>query len=380
MAEGDIDVVLDSLIFESTRCYESQIIHITDDIYAIVYKGDGLDGWLCTVSIDAAGNIGAAVIDSYEFDTDKGYFPRIIHISGTVYALCYTGTDLDGFLRTINIEANGNIGAGPIDTFEYETVYSQPQSIIHIAGRVYAIAYGYTATAGRVTTVTINADGSIDSPVIEKVTYLPTPFLEPEIIHVTGNIYAIVYKGTSNHGFVLTISIDIDGDIGGAIIDTFEFDTGFCEEPWIVHVSGETFAIVYKGPDSDGWLKTVSIDASGNIGASALDSWEFDADQGSTPHIIPVSGNAFSIVYKDAAGDGWIKTVTIEANGTIGGAAIDSFEFDNVKCERPFIVHVGGDVYAISYIDTNDEGKLRTIGIETLFPAPMLHLPLMGIG
>lgn len=380
MAEGDIDVVIDTLIFEPARCYESQIIHVADDIYAIVYKGDGLDGWLCTVSIDAAGNIGAAVIDSYEFDTDKGYYPRIIHISGTVYALCYTGTDLGGFLKTINIEANGNIGAGPIDTFEYDTGYSSPQSIIHIAGPVYAIAYGYLTQQGRVTTVTINADGSIDDPVIEKVTYLPTPFLEPEIIHVTGNIYAIVYKGADDDGFVLTISIDIDGDIGGAIIDTLEFETDFCEEPWIVHVTGAIFAICYKDANSDGWLKTVSIDALGDIGAAVIDSFEFDGDQGTYSHMIRVSGNAFSIVYCGPAADGWMKTITIDAAGNIGGAPIDSFEFDAVKCERPWIIHVVGDVYAISYIDTNDDGKLRTIGIETLFGAPPLHLPLMGIG
>lgn len=380
MAEGDINVVLDSFEFEANRCYNPRIIHVVDDIYAIVYRDVDGDGQLLTVSIDDTGDIGASVIDQYEFDTTRAYDPRIIHIYGTVFAIAYTGADYDGWIITITISAAGDIGGAPIDSMEYDAVKSLPQSIIHVAGIIYAIAYTGNLTKGYVCTFTISDAGDIGAAVIEKAAWLPTPMNEPEIIHVYATVYAIVYKGTSDHGTINTLSILSDGDIGGAAIDTFEFDTGFCEDPRIIQVSNTIFAIVYKGPDSDGFLKTVSIANNGNIGASVIDTFEFDPSMGLIPYIIHVSGDVYSIAYTGPDSDGFVKTITIASDGTITEPAIDSFEFETVEADQCIIIHVTGDIYAIVFDRGNDEGVLKTIGVETILPGAMRYFPLMGIG
>ncbi|MBA7591946.1 hypothetical protein ES708_34117 [subsurface metagenome] len=99
------------------------------------------------MEIDSAGNITDPVVDSQEFDTVGGVSPRIIHISGTIYAITYakaigTANKWRLWLRTISIADNGTIGA-EVDSLEFDT--NSPNAlgsnIIHISGDIYAIAH-----------------------------------------------------------------------------------------------------------------------------------------------------------------------------------------------------------------------------------------------
>jgi hypothetical protein len=47
------------------------------------------------------------VIETVAFDTGAGYEPRIIPISGDVFAIAYRGVNSDGFVKTININTQG---------------------------------------------------------------------------------------------------------------------------------------------------------------------------------------------------------------------------------------------------------------------------------
>ena len=80
MAEGDIGAVIDSGIFDAVRGYWHRAIHISGDVFAVAYQGPDTDGWLCTLTIDSAGGIGA-VIDTLEFDAAEASSVRIIHVS-----------------------------------------------------------------------------------------------------------------------------------------------------------------------------------------------------------------------------------------------------------------------------------------------------------
>ena len=73
-------------------------------------------GWLKTVEIADDGTISNAQIDTLEWDTANGYFPQIIPVSGDVYAIAYRGTDVDGFLKTVQITSDGQIGNAVIDS------------------------------------------------------------------------------------------------------------------------------------------------------------------------------------------------------------------------------------------------------------------------
>ena len=65
------------------------------------------------------------------------------------------------------------------------------------------------------------------------------------------------------------VQITSTGDIG-TNIDTYQFDALDCRTPDIFHVMSNIYAIAYEGPDADGWIKTVTIESNGDIGSSVL--------------------------------------------------------------------------------------------------------------
>ena len=116
------------------------------------------------------------------------------------------------------------------------------------------------------------------------------------------------------------------------------------------------YVIAYTGDTDDGFLKTVQIAGSGEIGNEEIDSFEFDVVKGKTPDIIPISGDVYAIAYAEDGDDGRLITVTIANDGQITEAIIDSVEFDNAKGKTPNIIHISGNVYAIAYAGTATMG------------------------
>ncbi len=99
--------------------------------------------------------------------------------------------------------------------------------------------------------------------------------------------------------------------------DTFEFDILKGKTPNIVPISGDVYAIAYAGDGDDGFLKTVTIAANGQITDTVIDTLEFDTLKGNTPNIVPISGNVYAIAYAGDGDDGFLKTIVITASGQI---------------------------------------------------------------
>jgi len=236
---------------------------------------DGIEtnyGWRVS---DDAEEIGtevytSTVSDTLEFDTVRGKTPDIIHIAGDIYAIAYTGgpADLDlGYLKTVEIASSGNIINTVIDTMEFDALKGKT----------------------------------------------------PDIINVSGDVYAIAYAGNDDDGFLTTVQIATSGNITDTVIDTLEFDTLAGKTPSIINVSAKLYAIAYAGDGDDGFLTTVKIFDNGNIAATVIDTLEFDTLKGATPDIIPISGDIYAIAYAGDGDDGFLKTVDIAtANALIG--------------------------------------------------------------
>jgi len=355
--------VSDALEFDIAKGEEPDIIHVSGTTYAIAYRGSGDEGFLVTVDIAANGDITDTVIDTLNFDTDNGFEPNIIHVSSDIYAIVYRGENDDGFLITVEISADGDITDTVIDTFEHDTDNGFEPNIIHVSSDIYAIAYRSWQSDGWLSTVQIADNGDITGSIIDTLEFDNNQGYEPDIIHISGNTYAIVYRGQGNDGFLKTVEIAADGDITDTVIDTFEYDTDKGYEPDIIPVSGNIYAIAYRSDSNFDFLLTVEIAADGDITDTVIDTLDFVADKGYEPDIIHISGNIYAVAYRGPNDDGFLKTVEIVANGNITDTAIDTFEFDTDKCSEPDIIHVFGSTYAIAYGGENDDGWLRTLQI-----------------
>ena len=197
-------------------------------------------------------------------DIDVGKIPDIIPVNGDIYAIPYEGAGDDGFLKTVEIASTGEIRDEELDTLEFDTSNGQTPDIIWISGDVYAIAYEGSGTDGFLKTATIADDGVIGNSVIDTLEFDTSEGQAPDIISISGDVYAIAYEGPGDDGFLKTITIADDGQITDAIIDTFEFDTTNGETPKIIPVSG-VYAIAYSGGGADVFLQTIEILTDGQI-------------------------------------------------------------------------------------------------------------------
>jgi|GEM_PF-1326087 len=357
------DTIINSYEFDAADGAKPCIIHISGTVYAIAYTGSGRDGWLKTVNIAADGTITQSTISSYEFDTGTGFEPRIIHISGNVYAIAYRGPGNDGFLKTVTIAANGVITQATISTYEFDASNCVEPDIIHISGDVYAVAYTGPGSDGFLKTVTIAANGVITQATISTYEFDTADCAKPEIIHIFGNIYAIVYTGSQSDGFLKTVTIAANGIITQATIDTWEFNTTNGADCEIFHVSGDIYGIAYRGAVNTGNLMTLTINTNGTIVKSAISSTAFDGNQGYEPNVLYIGGDVYAISYRDAAADGVLKTFQIQTNGIINGTPVDTLVFDAGAGYEPWIINVGIDSYAIAYRGPQGDGWLCTVGV-----------------
>lgn len=332
--------------------FDSDFIEVTGGVAQLVATSGGV------------AEIDGTEIGNYEYDTQSGRYSEIIHISGDVYAVVHRGDDSDGFVRTFEIDTAGNITVPEIDSLEFHTTNIIWPKIKQVNGNIYAIVYEGNNAEGIIATVTIETDGTIGNAVIDKNEYDATAGKDPDIAVVNTGIIAVVSEGRFGDGFLDTFTIDGAGNISNSAVDTLEFDSQDGEEARIIHVSGDIFAIAYKGKHSDGFLKTVNIDSSGNIDNSIIDSFEFDTVNGEDPEIFLIDGSIFGILYRGDATEGYLKTLSIDGAGTIG-AVINTFEFDTVAAMNPDIAWVTSNQYAIAYSGGGNNGEVSLVTIET---------------
>jgi hypothetical protein len=328
-----------------------------------------------TVTVNATGgsgtgNITKTVKDTLLFYTSTCFEPDMIQVSNNVCVIAYRGASNTGYLKTASIAANGDIGNSVISTLTLDTTCYTP-SIIQVTSGIYAIAYRGASNRGNIKTVSILANGTIGSSVISTLIFDTTTCYEPDIVQVASNIYAIAYRGASTRGYLKTVSITAGGVIGGSAISTLIFDTSACNIPNIKQVTSSIYAIAYNGPSNDGYLKTVSVSANGTIGGSAISTLIFDTTC-YEPDIVQVASNIFAIAYRGPSNDGYLKTESISANGTIGGSVISTLIFDTTTCYEPDIILATGNTYIIAYRNSSNLGYLKTVSIAsngTIAPA-----------
>ncbi|KKK79037.1 hypothetical protein LCGC14_2837540, partial [marine sediment metagenome] len=208
----------------------------------------------------SAGNIGAAAIDTLEFDTDLGQYADLINISGTMFAVAYQGPSGDGWLATFNIASNGTIDNATTATSEFDTANCSYPRILNVSGDVYAIAYRGTANAF-IKTLTISGAGAI-SAVTDTLELESSAGTFTDMVNVSGTVFAVSYlKLLASTGFIETFTISPSGTFS-AVIGILEFEpTEIQSYPAIISIpNSAVVCMVYGGPDLDGFAKTALID------------------------------------------------------------------------------------------------------------------------
>ena len=283
------------------------------------------------------GLVTGSVLSTYEFDAQESRNDAqnsVCRINNTEYwAIAFTGdtgTDNDGFLRTVRIHNNnGTIQKSIVSSYEYDTSNGYEASIYKRAGtNIYVVLYSdYTAVKTYVKTFRISDVGIITNPYIDTKT-LTTFGYYPFGMFLTDDIFLVsIYESTSEDGFLESIRINASGTIDDTSKDTEEFDTTFCSKPSMCIVDSGTIALSYTSGSGTGdhTLKTLNISSVGII-SSYTDTWNYESDPKTGSIVEKVSGNIYSLTYLDSGNDVNCKTVSISNTGMITKSFIDSVE------------------------------------------------------
>ena len=274
------------------------------------------------LSYAAQGDIGS-VVDSLEFDTDIAITPQILQINGDYFAVVYESSSDSVVLKTFTVGSTGTIGDSVTDT---QTV-----------------------------------DGSLAAT--------------PKIMHITNDKYLVIYEDNGQiHGSVWTISntgvITNTAVTAGAQIGSV---TG--TDPDIVLLSGtpggtQYYAIAYRTSGGNGAIQTISVPAAGTS-ISAVENLGTIGDTASDIEIVKLGDHKTAVAYRDSSNIGKVKVVNISDDGTdpnVTGVpstvSLNSGTALSSSSDLDF-VHVTGTVYAVSYSDSSNAGKIETLAITS---------------
>lgn len=289
--------IISSGNFETSRIEDNlDIIRISGNVYAVVY---GLfvfpnqdDGYVTTISIDIDGTVGA-VIDTLKFEDTYCRDPNIVRVgTSDYYAIAYEASGDDGWVVTVNIDSAGTIPATITDSLEFDTSAINFPKIFHIDGDYYGVCYGSSGDFGAIATMTISSAGVIPATITDKGYWELTDGDYPDITRLTTDYFGVVYKGVDSDGFVATISVSNTGNVS-IQRDVYEFlPNSSTLYPKIIHIAGIVYALFYQNA-GNGYIKTINI---GNLKAAGYiwveGGFRFIDDDGTETVVGDLGGHA----------------------------------------------------------------------------------------
>ena len=288
------------------------------DTYAIAHQGQGQDGWIETFTVSADGT-SITEVARLEYDENKSKWSSLVQVDSDTYALAY-GNNNGAQICALTISADGST-ITLAQTLLHDSGASQEvkNSIVKVDSDTYALAFRGTNSDGFITTFTISADGSTITEVASLEHDTDTGKYN-SLIQVDSDTYALAYSGSGDDGYITTFTISSDGATITEVA-SLEHDTDNGTWNSLVQVDSDTYALTYAGTDNDGYITTFTISADGST-ITEVASFEHDAGNGEGNSIVQLDADTYVLGYEGPGSDGYIKTFTIQSDGSMGSTVI----------------------------------------------------------
>lgn len=380
MAYGDIGTVQGTYEFDTSGATNCHIIHIDGDVYAIAYCDAGTQCHLQTLTIPSNGILTSPYIDDLVVNTRDGIAAQISRVSANIYIIAGRDSQFRCTMSTVEIATNGQITDPIKDSWAWVVVSQNWHAWARRSGTIVALAFSGSGMDGFLYSVAIDAAGLIDKTAEDILEFDTELALPGHIVQVNGGVFAIAYQGPAGDGWIKTFTLGLLGELPSLPIPLLEFETDISVAPWLTRVHEGIYAIPYKGPSNYGKICTVAITDVGVITASGFDPKEFNTTHCDNPSSVSCGGNFLAIAYAGPDLDGFLTTVEIAATGEITAGPYPTFEFDEANGLDPSIIRIAGNVYAIAYTGADGDGFLKTVTIESPPEHPADHSLMMGMG
>ncbi|MDC0218224.1 hypothetical protein OAJ86_04300 [Nitrosopumilus sp.] len=328
-SDGTSIVQVNTLKHDDNRGQFNSLVHVDSNTYALAYTGDNFFGYISTFTIDSAGAITPILIQDHtnhasasanlEHDDNQGKFNSLVQVDSNTYALAYSGNESNGYISTFTILSDGS-SIVEVETLEHDGSNGGHNSLLQIDSDTYALAYSGHRADGYVTTFTISSDGS-------SITEVAGSILEHDenkgefnsLVHVGGDTYALAYSGNESDGYISTFTIDSNGAITPILIQYHAVKGGSANlehdeiqgiHHSLVQVDSDTYALAYTGTNANGFISTFTISSDGSS-IVKVKTLEHDTDVGNYNSLVHVGSDIYALAYTSGQKDGWITTFKI---------------------------------------------------------------------
>jgi hypothetical protein len=335
MAYGDIVGFLDSELIDGYMS-AATIIPLDGGRFAIFYQGTDHDGWVKVLSVDAAGVF--TLIDSWEFDAGYAIMGQdgrcALTVNADIRAVFYRDAGNANRVRTFSVTDAGVITKSTISTAAADSGLNQFRNAVKKAGTNVHVCVYQKVWDTVIRTWTINDDGTGVSTADSWMFISPGTYTGAYIQHISGDIFAVAYSDGSNR-YLKTFSIDDSGNITKSFIDSIYLrgHTSYTEH--IHHVAGTVFALFFNGSNAvrtyniadDGTITHIASDTFGTYGAGSL---------GINKAFYLAGQHVFFCNIRKSGWEGRLTTKVINSDGSIGskldevayGGTIVQYVFD----------------------------------------------------
>lgn len=312
------------------------------------------------------GDLGS-VIDTLTYYSGVLTMPNdVLNVADGVYAVCFRAEANESMVKTFSVDAAGNI-SGVIDTIHHNIWAKESRNhIAKISPTVYAVSLCGASYALTIDTIQILASGQITDSPLDTHSWVDMGYYPENLLSVGPGMLAVVFRGLDSDGYVRTINVLGTGEIIHTFVDTLEFDEVYCNYPFLCQVSPGIYACCYQESGYTGRLKTFAITPGGTIGDSVIDTLQFDAGSITYPAMVKAHDNYFAISYRDATGNGTLKVVEISPEGVITDTVVDTYAFDTVTNSYSCVYAIGQGYVGVAYPNLAYSGVLKTFLVDEI--------------
>ena len=177
--------------------------------------------------------------------------------------------------------------------------------------------------------------------------------VKKSLIHLTGTTYVLGFRGPGDDGFVKTFKLTNDGATI-EVLKELEHDQGNSYTHRIQKMTDKTFALIYySGSEGKTFLKTFEVSTDGKTITELKKEAVYSA-QLKRPAITMVDTNTYLIAGGAKDNDGYLYTYDIASNGS-SIAKVTEIEFDDEFSDYHQLYNAGSNSFLLSHRGTNNQ-------------------------
>ena len=326
-----------NLEHDTTRGWNNSLVKVDSDTVALAYTDVWGDGIIKTFTISSDGTT-ITQVESLEHDTAYNADNSLVHVDSDIFALAYNGPDQDGFISTFSIDSDGDITAiktqSEGNNFEYDDRYGYNNSLVKVDSDTVLLAYVYSwegSPYGKFSSFTIDSDGNI-TEVINSYTFNDRSTKYISVLQVDSDTYAVAWTNYQGYGKLTTMTINPDGTYPSQSRPLLIFDN-YNSFNSLVKVDSDTIALASAGAGDDGLISTFGIG-----GDTTAPTVTITSSTGSSGDTVSDTTLSFTATFSEFTSNFVVGDITVTgtANGSSPAASNfagsgTTYTFDVVK-------------------------------------------------